>query len=220
MPKSRSASRPLDLSLYLVLDPDLCGGEAGMIRTALEAAAGGATIIQLRTPTWKKRREAECARALLLALRPLGTPLVIDDDADVALAVGADGLHIGQDDLAPEDARRLLGPDAVIGLSVGSEVEAAASPRDLVDYVGIGPVYTTQTKKDAGAALGLGELARLVQLAGLPSVAIGGVKASNAADVMTSGVDGIAVVSAICGQAEPRAAAAALSQIARRARKP
>lgn len=210
-------SRALDLSLYLVLDPDLCGGEAGMIRTAVEAAAGGASIIQLRTPSWKKRREAECARALLQALRPLGVPLIIDDDADVALAVQADGLHIGQDDLSPEDARRLLGPDKIIGLSVGSISEAEAVPRSLVDYVGIGPVYATQTKKDAGATLGLEALAHLRQLAALPAVAIGGIKASNASEVMASGVDGIAVVSAICGQSDPQASARALRELVRSA---
>lgn len=199
--------KTFDLSLYLVLDPDLCGGAEGMLRTTEEALEGGVTIVQLRAPTWKKRALAACARDLLEILRPRGIPLIINDHADVAAAVGADGLHVGQDDLSPADARRIIGPDMILGLSAGSMAEVRGADPALVDYLGIGPVWATATKKDAGAAVGLDGLAALRAATPLPVVAIGGIGASNAADVMRTGVDGIAVVSAICGQASPRTAA-------------
>lgn len=199
--------KTFDLSLYLVLDPDLCGGAEGMLRTTEEALEGGVTIVQLRAPTWKKRALAACARDLLEMLRPRGIPLVINDHADVAAAVGADGLHVGQDDLSSADARRIIGPDMILGLSAGNVDEVRVVDPALVDYLGIGPVWATATKKDAGAAVGLEGLASLSAASPLPVVAIGGIGASNAADVMRTGVDGIAVVSAICGQASPRTAA-------------
>ena len=98
-----------DLSLYLVLDPVLCGGADGMVSTAVAAAQGGAGIIQLRAPDWKKRELAACGRALIRALAPYGVPLVVDDQVDVAMAIGAAGAHVGQKDLPAEDARRLMG---------------------------------------------------------------------------------------------------------------
>lgn len=199
--------KTFDLSLYLVLDPDLCGGAEGMLRTTEEALEGGVTIVQLRAPTWKKRALAACARDLLEMLRPRGIPLIINDHADVAAAVGADGLHVGQDDLSSADARRIIGPDMILGLSAGNVDEVRGVDPALVDYLGIGPVWATATKKDAGAAVGLEGLASLSAASPLPVVAIGGIGASNAADVMRTGVDGIAVVSAICGQASPRTAA-------------
>ena len=146
-----------DLSLYLVLDPVLCGGADGMVSTAVAAAQGGAGIIQLRAPDWKKRELAACGRALIRALAPYGVPLVVDDQVDVAMAIGAAGAHVGQKDLPAEDARRLMGPEAIIGLSVSNAAELEAS-RSLA----------------------------------------------------AAGADGIAVVSAICGTADPRAASEAL----------
>lgn len=199
--------KTFDLSLYLVLDPDLCRGAEDMLRTTEEALEGGVTIVQLRAPTWKKRALAACARDLLEMLRPRGIPLIINDHADVAAAVGADGLHVGQDDLSSADARRIIGPDMILGLSAGNVDEVRGVDPALVDYLGIGPVWATATKKDAGAAVGLEGLASLSAASPLPVVAIGGIGASNAADVMRTGVDGIAVVSAICGQASPRTAA-------------
>lgn len=199
--------KTFDLSLYLVLDPDLCGGAEGMLRTTEEALEGGVTIVQLRAPTWKKRALAACARDLLEILRPRGIPLIINDHADVAATVGADGLHVGQDDLSPADARRIIGPDMILGLSAGNVDEVRGVDPALVDYLGIGPVWATATKKDAGAAVGVDGLAGLRAVTPLPVVAIGGIGESNAADVMRTGVDGIAVVSAICGQASPRTAA-------------
>ena len=145
---------PIDLSLYLVLDPDLCGGPEGMVRTARVAAENGVTVVQLRAPGWKKKQWLETARELKAVLAPLGVPLIINDQIDVALAVDADGVHIGQDDLPAVETRRLIGPDKILGVSVSDFTELAAVPVEGVDYIGIGPIFPTLTKLDAGAATG------------------------------------------------------------------
>lgn len=225
--------KTLDLSLYLVLDPDLCGGTEGMIRTTLAAIQGGVTVVQLRAPTWKKRAVAECARELL-RLMPASVPLIINDHADVARAVGAAGVHVGQKDLSPEDCRLIVGPDAIVGLSISNDDELSRliidewsrfSPDDdvsrpaddehsrlsrTVDYIGIGPVFPTGTKKAAAPVVGLDGLRRLLGNAPVPAVAIGGISEVNARSVYETGVQGIAVVSAICGKNDPEAAARTL----------
>ena len=112
------------LRLYLVLDPGLCGGSESMVRTAQAAAAAGVTAVQLRAPDWKKRLYAECGRELLKALAPYdGAPSFINDHADVAVAIGAHGVHVGESDLSPEDCRRLMTPDMMLGLSVSNVPE-------------------------------------------------------------------------------------------------
>ncbi|MDO5532519.1 thiamine phosphate synthase [Sutterella sp.] len=199
--------RAADLRLYLVLDPDQSARSGGLIETALAAVRGGVTMIQLRAPRWKKREFVEAARALRSALMPFSVPLLIDDHADVALVAGADGLHIGQDDLSVEDARRLLGPDRIIGLSAGSPEELRSADPALVDYYGVGPVFATKSKADAGDAIGTDGLAKVVRLAAHPCVAIGGIGAANADQVAATGAAGIAVISAICGQPDPEASA-------------
>lgn len=196
----------LDLSLYLVLDPDLCGGAANMLRTARLAAENGATVVQLRAPRWKKRQWLESALELKRILGPLGVALIINDHVDIALASDADGVHIGQADLPAAVARRLLGPDRWLGLSVsntGELVGAAGVADGLVDYLGIGPVYPTATKSDAAPATGLATLAELVAAGGLPAVAIGGIDLDNCLLPLQAGASGVAVVSAICGQDDP-----------------
>ncbi|BAN22917.1 thiamine phosphate synthase [Caballeronia insecticola] len=201
-----------DLSLYLVLDPVQCGGHDAALTVARAALEGGVTLVQLRAPEWHKRAWFELSRALLPITRAHGVPFVINDHVDVALAVGADGVHIGQRDLPADAARRLLGPDALIGLSVSNlaETEDAARLAGIVDYLGAGPVYATPTKTDASAPCGIDGLATIVAAAHLPTVAIGGIQAHNAADVMRAKPAGLAVVSAICKAANPRDAAAAL----------
>ena len=205
--------KKLDLSLYLVLDPDLCGGAEGMVRTTLAAIEGGVTVVQLRAPDWKKRAVAECARELL-RLMPASVPLIINDHADVARAVGAAGVHVGQKDLSPEDCRLIVGPDAVVGLSIANDDELLRLIRDehsrpsrAVDYIGIGPVFPTGTKKDAAPVVGLEGLQALLRTAPVPAVAIGGISEVNARSVFETGVSGIAVVSAVCGKSDPEAAA-------------
>ena len=189
----------IDLSLYLVLDPDLCGSEEGMVRTARLAAESGATAVQLRAPGRKKRQWLAVARDLKAALAPLGVPLIINDQIDVALIVEADGVHVGQEDLPAADVRALIGPDMILGLSVTNFVELADVPAG-VDYLGIGPVYPTGSKPDAAPATGV---EALVAAARLPVVAIGGIHSGNCAPLFAAGAKGVAVISAICGQADP-----------------
>ena len=201
---------PIDLSLYLVLDPELCGGPAAMVRTARLAAENGATVVQLRAPDWKKRQWLETAVELKAVLAPFGVPLIINDHVDIALAVDADGVHVGQDDLAVAETRRLIGPAKILGLSVSNAVELAEVPAG-VDYLGIGPVYPTGTKPDAAAATGAPLFGELVAAAGLPVVAIGGINAGNLPPLFAAGTHGVAVVSAICGQGDPARATALLA---------
>jgi thiamine-phosphate pyrophosphorylase len=192
---------PIDLSLYLVLDPDLCGSPAAMLHTAQMAAENGATVVQLRAPTWKKRQWLHTARALKAILAPFAVPLIINDHIDVALAIEADGVHVGQADLPVAETRRLIGPRMILGLSVSNADQLAGVPEG-VDYLGIGPVYPTGTKLDAAAVLGVEPFARLVAAARWPVVGIGGIQAANCAPLLAAGAQGVAVVSAICGQAD------------------
>jgi thiamine-phosphate pyrophosphorylase len=145
-------------------------------------------------------------------------PLLVNDRVDVALAAGTDGVHVGWADMAVADARRLLGPDAIIGLSMKTAEQADAAPLDLVDYVCIGGVYATLSKEQTGAPIGVAGLQALVsriraRAPDLPIGAIAGLDASNAGDAMAAGVDGIAVISAISMTAEPKAAARELRAI-------
>lgn len=199
--------RPVvDLSVYLVLDPDLCGGAQGMIDTTRAAVQNGATCVQLRAPHWKKRALVECGRELKKVLRGFNVPLIINDHADVCLAVDAEGFHVGQDDLSAQDARTIIGPDKVLGLSVSNAEELAAVDTSLVDHLGIGPIFSTSTKMDAGAALGIDGFAELAARKPCPAVAIGSVKVPIVGDLIRAGADGVAVVSAICGQPDPGSA--------------
>ena len=195
--------KSLDLLLYLVLDPDLCGGAEGMVRTARLAAENGATVVQLRAPNWKKRQWVATAKALKATLEPLGVPLIINDHIDVALAVDADGVHVGQDDMPVTEVRRLLGPGKWLGLSITNAKEMVEIPYEFVDYLGIGPVFPTGTKSDAAPVVGVPTFAELVAASRLPVVAIGGIQVGNCQPLMQVGAKGIAVVSAICGQDDP-----------------
>ena len=210
--------QPIDLSVYLVLDPDLCGGAPGMIDTTRAAVQNGATCVQLRAPLWKKRALVECGRALKSALAAFHVPLIINDHADVCLAVDAEGLHIGQDDLSPSDARAIIGNDKVLGLSVSNKQELSAVDVRLVDHLGIGPIFSTSTKPDASAALGLDGFAALASRKPCPVVAIGSVKVPIVGDLIQAGADGVAVVSAICGQANPGEATKELARAVQSAR--
>ena len=200
----------VDTTLHLVLDPELCEHSGGLVETALAAVAGGAGILQLRAPNMKKRAMVEAARALMKALASTGVPLIIDDHADVMLAANADGLHIGQKDLTAKDARQLIGMEKILGLSASSLAELLSAPLELIDYYGVGPVFPTSSKADAGAAVGLEKLAEIVPAAQKPCVAIGGIHSINVADVARTGVAGVAVISAVCGQADVRVAATEL----------
>ena len=199
-----------DLSLYLVLDPELCRTHS-MVETTLAAIAGGATIVQLRDKRAGTEGLIRIGRELMDAMRGTGVPLIVNDDIDAAIAIGADGLHVGQDDLPTKTARDRLGPDKIIGLSIEDDTVARKVDRSIVDYVGIGPVFATPTKPDHKPAIGFDGLASLVRIAGLPSVAIGGLKRDHVDPVFEAGANGIAVVSAICGQPDPEGASRKIS---------
>jgi thiamine-phosphate pyrophosphorylase len=206
-----------DLSLYLVTDPEMTA-RRGVVHTVAAAVAGGVTMVQLRDKPGCARELAEAARALLALLRPLGVPLIINDRLDVAHSIGADGVHLGQDDLRPTQARILLGPEAIIGLSITAACELG-SIDSAVDYIGLGPIFPTGTKADAAPALGEAAFAALRRQIALPVVAIGGINQENIARTLAAGADGVAVVSAICAAADPQAAARSLRQAIAAARR-
>jgi thiamine-phosphate pyrophosphorylase len=203
--------RPVDLAVYLVLDPDQCGGLAGMLRVSAAALSGGVRLVQLRAPGWKKRQWLEAAQALLPLCHAGGAKLLINDHLDVALLAHADGVHLGQQDLPVAEARQWLGAQAIVGLSANRPEQLAGLAPGCVDYLGVGPVYPTSTKADADAPCGLDGLAAMVQASALPVVGIGGIDAGNAAAVRATGAAGVAVVSALCRAADPADAARRLA---------
>lgn len=198
-----------NLKLYLVTDRDLSLGRS-LEEVVREAVAGGVTMVQLREKDASTGEFVELGRKLMTVLKPLGVPLIINDRVDVALAVDADGVHIGQSDMPYADARRLLGHDKIIGLSVENFEDLDIANTLDVDYVGISPVYGTPTKTDTAEPFGLEGLRKAVQMSAHPTVAIGGMNASTIGEVIAAGADGVAVVSAICSASSPRAAAAEL----------
>lgn len=201
--------RPFDPLLYLVLGTaDLrAGGDLEAVAAA--AARGGVSLVQLREKGASLQRIVELARALKALLQPLGVPLLINDRADAVLAADADGLHVGQEDLPVLAARMAIGRQRILGASAGTLHEVRAIDLDAVDYLGAGPVYRTETKADAGGAIGPEGLwkLRVGMNVRLPIVGIGGITADNAADCVRAGADGVAVVSAIAGAADPGEAA-------------
>lgn len=193
--------KKLDLSLYLVLDPDLCGGIDGMVNTVKIAVDNGVTVVQLRAEHEFDRLDwYRAALALKIVLQDTPVPLIINDHVDIALAVDADGVHVGQRDLPVDVARKLIGVDKFLGLSISNQQQLERVNWQYVDYLGIGPVFPTTTKQDAAPAIELAELAKLNNLKRCPAVAIGGINLQNLTPILEMGIEGIAVVSAICGQ--------------------
>jgi thiamine-phosphate pyrophosphorylase len=204
--RRRPATRPErtttpDLRLYLVTDTVLCG-EFGAAATVAAAVAAGVTTVQLRDPTSTDEAFVEMGQALAAVLRGSGVPLIVNDRVHLVRAIGAEGAHIGQGDLDPIAARAIIGPDALLGLSVQSMEHLRAAERlpRVIDYLGVGPVWAQTTKPDAAQPGGLAVLADIVATSRWPCVAIGGIDAERAALVRRTGAAGVAVVSAICGQ--------------------
>jgi thiamine-phosphate pyrophosphorylase len=195
--------------LYVVTDSAMIG-ERALTDVVMAAVQGGAQTVQLREKTTPTRAIVELARVLRGLLSPRGVPLIINDRVDVALAAGADGVHVGHDDMAYPDARRLLGHDAVIGLSVETMDDVTQAELLDVDYLGVSPIFATPTKTDTRGAWGIDGLAAVRRRSRHRLVAIGGLNAGNAGDVVAAGADAVAVVSAICTAPDPRAAAAEL----------
>lgn len=201
---------PIDLSAYLVTDRGMARGRT-LSELVTAAVRGGVTCVQLREKTCATREFMTQAAALLPMLRGAGVPLIVNDRVDVALAVGADGVHLGQTDMPLADARRICGPDRIVGVSAESVEDALAAERDGADYLGVSPIYATPTKTDTAPALGLEGLRKIRASVSIPLVGIGGLNAGNAADVIQAGADGVAVVSAIMAAEDPEAAARELA---------
>jgi len=207
------ANRKIRLSsplLYLVTDRDLARGRP-LLEVVAQAVEGGVNIVQIREKTLSTRAFIEEAREIQAYLKPKGIPLLINDRVDVALAIGADGVHLGQSDMPYPLARKLLGPKALIGLSVDTQEELLQAESSDVDYLGIGPVYPTATKTDhKGFLWGTEGLRWARSHSRHRLIAIGGINETNAFEVAKTGVDGIAVVSAIVSAQDPREAARCL----------
>jgi len=207
----------IDVRLNAIVDPERANGRS-LADLARVVVAGGATLIQLRDKHGPTRRMIEEARAIRAAVAGGGVPLVVNDRADVALAAQADGVHVGQDDMRVEDARRLLGRQAIVGLSIKSVAQANAAPLELLDYAGVGGVYATASKDNPDPPIGVAGLREIVaalraRRRDLPICAIAGIDAANAAPVIAAGADGVAVISALSMQADPQAAARQLRDV-------
>jgi thiamine-phosphate pyrophosphorylase len=198
--------------LYLVTDRTLCGCRT-VDEVVFMALQGGAACIQLREKDVSTRVFVEQAQRIKAMMAPFQASLIINDRVDVALAVGADGVHIGQGDMPYEIARKLLGHRAIIGLSVETWEDVERARTLDVDYLGVSPVFMTPTKTDTQGHWGLEGLNRIRAATGHPLVAIGGLNASNAKDAIRAGADSIAVVSAICAAPDPRRATLELHDI-------
>ncbi|HEY7229392.1 MAG TPA: thiamine phosphate synthase [Pseudolabrys sp.] len=201
---------PVDLRLYALVDPAVAGGRA--LVDLARHLTGSATLVQLRDKHGSTRAMIEQARALRAVLEPENIPLLINDRVDVALAAEADGVHIGQDDMPVPEARLLLGRRAVIGLSVKTIEQARAAPLELLDYVAIGGVYGTTSKENTETPIGVDGLRMIVDTvrarkANFPVCAIAGINATNAADVIGAGADGVAVISTLSLAPDPAKAA-------------
>lgn len=197
-----------DYSVYLVTDaPERY--PSGLLAGVEAALAGGVTVVQYRASSGSGRARYETARALRDLTRARGVPLIVNDDVSLALAIDADGVHVGQADMPVSVVRRLIGGDKLLGLSITAAAQLDDVPTG-VDYLGVGPVFPTISKADAAVALGLDELARITRRAGKPVVAIGGITLANAAAVWAAGVRGLAVVSAFSLARDPAAVARAL----------
>ena len=202
------------LRLYLVTDQASLRGRT-LTEVVLAAVKGGVSCVQLREKTLATRDFVALALAVKDLLAPFEVPLIINDRLDVALACGAQGVHLGQSDMPVALARQLLPPEVFIGLSVENLDDVTRATGQAVDYLGISPVYATPTKTDTADPWGLAGVSQVRALTGLPLVAIGGIHQSNAAQVLRAGADGLAVVSAICSANDPQAAAESFQFISR-----
>ena len=202
----------IDYSLYLVTDRGLSRGRS-ILEIVSAAVHGGTTVVQLREKDCSTRDFIEQALAIKEFLKGHGVPLIINDRVDVAQAVKADGVHLGQTDMPLEMAKKILGGSMIIGISAESLQDAIEAEQGGADYLGVSPIYATPTKTDTSPPLGLEGLREIRKVVRLPLVGIGGLNRDNAAEVIRNGADGVAVVSAIVAADDPQAAADALKQI-------
>ncbi|MCS7221109.1 MAG: thiamine phosphate synthase [Anaerolineae bacterium] len=202
----------MDWSVYVITDRRTAGGRSvlDIVRAAIR---GGATVVQLREKEASTRAIIELGQALLEITRAAGIPLIVNDRVDVALAIGAEGVHVGQDDMPAAMARQLIGPDRILGVSARTVEEAIRAEQDGADYLGAGDVFGTPTKPDAGPPIGVEGLRQIVRAVSIPVVAIGGVTPQNASAAIEAGAVGVAVISAVMGAPDPEAAARRLREV-------
>ncbi|MCZ7569190.1 MAG: thiamine phosphate synthase [Ardenticatenaceae bacterium] len=190
--------KDVDWSVYIITDRRAAGGRS-LVELVGAAIAGGATAVQLREKGTVTREIIRLGHALHEVTRAAGIPLIINDRVDVALALDAEGVHVGQDDIPAPVARRLIGPDRILGVSVSTADEARRAELQGADYLGVGDIFGTPSKPDAGSPIGVGSLVRIVRAVSIPVVAIGGITPENAAAVIQAGAVGVAVISAVFG---------------------
>lgn len=196
----------VDWSVYVITDRG-AAGDRSLVEVVRAAIRGGATVVQLRDKSATTREMIELGRALHGVTAPAGVPLIVNDRLDVALAIDAEGVHVGLDDMPVPLARRLLGPGRLVGYSPDSVEAALRGQRQGADYLGIGDVFGTPSKPDAGEPIGLEGLAAVAEAVSIPVVAIGGITLENAAAAVRVGAAGVAVISAVVGAEEPEVAA-------------
>ena len=208
----------MDWSLYVITDRRLSGGKSHLevMRAAIE---GGATAIQLRDKDASTRELIEAGLALRELTRERGVTFIVNDRVDVALAVDADGVHVGQDDMPARLARKLVGPDKIVGVSASTLEEALRAEADGADYVSASPVFSTPTKTDTPPPTGLEGLRAFVEAVHVPVIAIGGINEGNVEEVIKAGAAGVAVISAVVAASDIAAAARRLRQRIEEARK-
>lgn len=199
------------LPVYLVMGI-VHNGDRTALDIAREALEGGVTIFQLREKEAPLKQVLEQGAQLRELCRQYGVPFLVNDRIDVAILLDADGVHVGQDDIPGLQARKLLGENKIVGISAGTMEEAEWAMAQNPDYLGVGPVYATSTKQDAGEAIGTSLIQQIADRWSIPMVGIGGIHNDNTAKVIQAGAKGVAVVSAITKHSQPRTAAAALKQ--------
>ena len=211
------ARKKVDYSLYLVTDRVLSRGRSNLevIRAALR---GGVTVVQLREKEAATKEFFQQGLRIRDYLRQQDIPLIINDRIDIALALEADGVHLGQDDMPVGIARRILGSDKIIGASVFTVDEAMAAEAMGADYLGLSPIFVSETKPELVAQVGLEGIAPIKKSVRIPVVGIGAMNQTNAYEAIKAGLDGVAVVSAICAQEDPAAAAEAIKTEVMRAK--
>ena len=194
------------LFLYLVTDPLLCA-QAGVVETVKAALKGGVSFVQIRDKQATTQQLISVALQVKQVMEGSNVPLVVNDNVEAAIASKVDGVHIGQEDMDAAEARQLIGPDRILGLSVETEAAALQVDPAIVDYAGAGPVFATQTKRDHKIPIGFSGLRRLCSRLSVPAVAIGGLKEEHCKSALAAGADGVAVVSAICSHPDPEQSA-------------
>lgn len=188
----------MNCDLYIITDQRISHGKSHL-EVAEAALAGGATVIQFRDKEMEDSEAIEVCRKIYELTKKKGIPFIVNDRVEVARIVQADGVHLGQEDQSLDFARKILNQNQIIGISVETAEQAIEAEKEGADYLGVGPIYPTATKLDAGRALGVTRLKEIKETVSIPVIAIGGIDEDNLEEVLRAGADGIAVISAVVG---------------------